>query len=370
MKRRGKITILSKYLFSEMLKPALFCIMAITVMFISNFLYQLTDMIVEKHVPLWTVTKILLYRLPDIFVQAFPISALFATIYSLGRLVKDNELLIMRASGFSLHRILLPFIILGLVISGGGFLLEEEVAPWANHRSMNLMRQIYLKDVTPSIKENIFFKGPDNRYFYVSEVDRTTERLKGIMVYETDFTGQKGPFPRVITAKEGIFHEEEWELENGVVHEFNEDGFIVREAEFKHTTIPVSNGLENFYGNQKTAQEMSRGELGEEIDLFLQSGIEVDTWQVEYHLKMALPFASFIFVLIGAPLSMHNNKGWGLGVIFTIVTAFAYYVLQSFCRSLGVNGYLSPFWAAWIPNISCAILGIILLIREEYFILR
>ncbi|AZR74912.1 permease [Anoxybacter fermentans] len=353
-----------------MLQPVLFCIMGFTVMFMSSLLYELTDMIIIKKVPVLTVIKILLYRLPAILVMAFPISALFATIYSLGRLAKDNEITIMRISGYGIHRIIIPFLLLGLGLSVGSFWINEKVVPWANHRSMNLVRQIYLKDVTPSIKENIFFKGPENRYFYVRKVDRKKEVLYDVMIYEPQFSGKEGSFPRVITAKKGVFHEDVWELKDGVIHEFDDEGFIVREGQFSQMSIPVSDGLEHFYGNQKTTSEMSRSELEEEIKLFLKSGIKVDSWQVDYHLKLALPFASLIFVLVGVPLSLRNRKGWGMGVVFTLVVVFAYYVIQSLFRSFGSNGLLPPFWAAWLPNIIFAVLGIILLLREEFFILR
>lgn len=366
--KKGLFYLLSRYLFNEMLYPAIFCALGITIIFLANLIYELTDMIINKHVAIITVSKILIYRLPEIFVYAFPISALFATIFALGRLVKDNELTIMRISGFGIRRILVPFILLGLIISGMTYWINEEIAPWANHRSMNLLRQVIIKDVTPSIKENTFLKGPDDRQFYVRQVDRKNQTLYDVVIYEINYEGKKSPFPRVISAKKGAFYEETWELEDGIIHEFDEDGFINKEAQFTFLTIPVSDGLENFFGNQRTASEMTRSELNAEIQLFLKSGIKADSWLVDYHRKLASSFVPFIFVLIGVPLSLWNRKGWGISIVLTLVVAFGFYVVESVCRSLGSGGLMPPLLAAWLPLVIFGFLGLLLLVQEEFFI--
>ncbi|MCK4260066.1 MAG: LptF/LptG family permease [Halanaerobiales bacterium] len=367
---KGKIFILNRYLFKELLQPILFCIFAVTIVFMSNFLFELSDLLINKRESFLTVIQMLFYQLPAIFVQTFPISTLFATVYSLGRLVKDNEITVMRTSGFGIQKIIIPFLILGLIVSFVSYWMNEKTVPWASHRSLNLVRQMMLRDVTPSIKEHVFFRGPDDRYFYVKNVDRTAKTLQGIMVYETQYPGKDTAFPRVITANKGVFNDNSWELEEGIINEFDLHGRIKNEVQFEELYIPVGDGLENFYGNQKTASEMSREELSEEINLFLKSGIKVDTWQVEYHMKMAIPFAPFIFVLVGAPLSLFNRKGWAVGIVLTLLVVFAYFILQSLCRSFGTGGMITAVWSAWLPNIIFAVLGILLLFREEFFMAR
>lgn len=367
MRKFKGIAILSRYLFVEMLQPMIFCSLAFTVMLMSSVLYEMTDLIINKRIPVLTVVQILIYRLPNIFVLALPVSSLFATIYTLGRLVKDNEITAMRISGFGIHRIIFPFLLLGLVITAGNYWLNEQIVPWADHRSMNLIRQMIIKDVTPNVKENIFFQGPDNRYFYVRKVDRQSGVLHDVVIYETQFDGgNETSFPRVISAKQGRFFEEFWELEGGVIHEFDNLGFIEKEMLFERLSIPVNDGLENFFGNQKTAGEMSRDELLEEIELFARSGIKVDSWEVEYHLKLAIPFAPLIFILVGAPLSLRNRRGWAIGIVMTIVVAFGYYVTQSVFKSLGTGGLIAPFWAAWVPNMIFGALGLFLILYEEF----
>ena len=370
MKKRGLTSIFSRYLFSEMFYPLMFCVLGVTVMLTSTMLYELSDMIFQKRVPVPIVLEMLLFRVPEVLSMSFPISVLFATVFALGRLNKDNEITAMRIAGFGIRKIILPFIVLGLLVSGASYWISDQVAPWASHRMYNLVREVMIKDVTPMISENTFFRGPEDRYFYVRVVDRKNSRLEDIMIYETRYAGDTSTFPRVITAKVGVFLDSSWVLQDGVVHEYDENGYMKNETAFKKMSIPVSDGLENFFGNQRTAAEMTRNELQEEIKLFTKSGINVSSWNVDYQLKLSVPFVSLIFVLIGAPLSLHNRKGWGIGLVITIVVAFCFYVLQSICRSLGISGVMTPEVAAWLPNVLFVLLGVVLLFTEEYRIAK
>lgn len=369
-KRSGLISIFSKYLFMEMWLPLLVCLMGVTVVLTSSILYELTDMVIDKRVPIFIVLQIMVYRLPTILVMAFPISVLFATIFSVGRLVKDNEMTSMRMSGYGILRILLPFLLIGCILTFSTYWVGEKLAPWTNHQALNLVRQVMMKDVTPVIKENTFFRGPEDRYFYVRTVDHSKSELRDVMIYETRFTGLGSPFPRAITAKTGRFREKVWELEEGVIHEFDNAGFIKSETKFTRMEVPISDGLENFFGNQKSAEEMSRDELKDEIELFLRSGIRINSWEVEYNMKVAKPFVCLVFVLIGVPLSLRNRKGWGVGVVITFLIAFAYYITQSVCQSFGTSGLLEPVMSAWLPNLFFLVLGLLLMMREEFWIGR
>jgi len=47
-----------------------------------------------------------------------------------------------------------------------------------------------------------------------------------------------------------------------------------------------------------------------------------------------------------------------VGVASSIVICFAYFVLQQLGLALGTGGYIIPWLAAWIPNLSFGLLGL------------
>jgi len=132
--------------------------------------------------------------------------------------------------------------------------------------------------------------------------------------------------------------------------------------------IEMEEDMERFLARQRTPAEMSRQELREEIELFRRSGIDVTRLLVDYHMKLALPLTSFIFILIGTPLSLGNQESRAMSLALTVIIIFFYYLLVSFSRSLGRNGVLPPLLAAWLPNAVFGIFGVILIIwRNKWY---
>jgi lipopolysaccharide export LptBFGC system permease protein LptF len=172
------------YIVREFMGPFAFCVIGFTIILISGLLFELTDLIFVKSVPVETVGRMLLYKLPDMVVLTLPIAVLFATLVSLGRLVQDSEMKVLRVSGLSFPRLILPVVILGFVVSGVTYWASEEVVPEANHKYENTLRRIIFSEGIPLIEENVFFYGGENRYFYISEVDNERRELYNILVYE------------------------------------------------------------------------------------------------------------------------------------------------------------------------------------------
>lgn len=350
------------YLFKQVIKPYIIGVTIITIIMLSNFLFQLTDLIIVKNIPIIRVVELLFYQLPDIIVQTFPMAVLFAIMTGLGTLSRQNEFTALRMGGISVYRLIVPLVVFGLLISGFTFYLNEKVVPWSNHQANNIIRGSILREASPEIKENVFFEGPDNRHFYVREYDRDKNLLKNIIIYNID---SNNDYPQIVTANEGEIGDKIWVLRNGNIFDYDKQGYLKVETQFDKMDIEIAEDVENFFGEQRTPSEMSREELRKEIELFRDSGINVDSLLVEYHLKLAMSFTPLIFVLIGAPLSLVNNESRTMNIILTIVTIFAYYLILSLSRSFAKNGMITPLLAAWIPNTVFTSFAILLLIFQE-----
>jgi lipopolysaccharide export system permease protein len=85
----------------------------------------------------------------------------------------------------------------------------------------------------------------------------------------------------------------------------------------------------------------------------------------EYHLKFAIPLASFFAILVAAPLGLQTVRQTGRygSVALAIVLVFVYYVLMSLGRAMGRVGYIDPWLAAWLPNMIFGGVGLGLLWR-------
>ncbi|ADL12707.1 LptF/LptG family permease [Acetohalobium arabaticum] len=358
------IKLIDKYILKEVTILFLIGLIIISIIMLSSFLFELTDLIIIRKVALSSVLKLLIYKLPTIIVRAIPMSVLFATIIGLGRLSKDNEITALRMGSISIYRLILPLIILGLIISGGNYLLNEKVVPFSNKRFQVIMNETVLKSRMPEIKENIFFKGTRNKLFYIGKYNESQSTVKDIVIYELD---SKQDYPNIIMANKGrVYKDNKWELNEGYIYKYNNDGNLINKDKFKDITVGFKANI-NRFADQQSPSEMSIKELKEEIEFLKKIGADPNSLLVEYHLKFAMPFSALIFILVGSILSIKGKNSKGVNILFTIIIIFFYYLLLSLSRSLGRNEVFSPLVAAWLTNFIFIILGAILFYIDNPF---
>ena len=338
---------LDRYVVSELVPPFLMGVSVFLVLLVGDILYVLAEYLAGGQVPLSALLRLLFYKLPHMLVLTFPVSTLFSTLLGVGRLAKDNEITALRMAGLPFVRIFLPVAAFAVVVAGLSFWVNEYLTPWANQRADQLIRQSIFREIFPRVRENVFFRGPQNRYFYVRRADETNHLLEGVMIYEVG-----GAYPRLITAQRARYGEGWWHLEEGVVRELDERGFTTYEAAFARFDVRVEGDLGGFLLQQKTPDQMSAAELREHLRELERSGLESRAVAVDYYFKYAAPFAVLVFALVAAPLSLHGARGGRFtGVAAAIVLIFVYYVVMSTARAWGRAGALHPFLAAWAANL-------------------
>src|SRR5207253_958742 len=77
-----------------------------------------------------------------------------------------------------------------------------------------------------------------------------------------------GTLPSLITAKRGQSHGMEWEFEDGWQVEFDRKGMVVTQDRFQDQPLRINlaRAVQDFWANQRTAQEMTLSELKQQID--------------------------------------------------------------------------------------------------------
>ena len=352
--------VIDRYISAELLGPFIIGVLGFVLVMAVDLLFTMADFIINKGVPLWAVVKLLIYKMPAIMVMTFPVSTLFGTAMAMGRLGKDNEIVALHTSGVTIFRIARPIVIIGLLVSLASFFTNEKIVPHANHVATNIIRQIIYKQPIPEVKDNVFFRDAHNRYYYAKRVNMKNKSMEGVMVYEV--TDEK--FPRVILAQQATFEGRVWQLQSGMIHKYDHDGFLRYETSFNNMKLNVSDDVLNF-SKERGPEEMSSNELKAMISVMGKGGANTNVLRTEFFMKFSLPATCFIFALIGIPFSLptpRSGRTWGM--VVTIVFMFTFYVFASVFRSLGKGGVLPPAVAAFTPQVTFGLLGVLLLYLE------
>ncbi|WP_245576540.1 LptF/LptG family permease [Flexithrix dorotheae] len=130
-----------------------------------------------------------------------PLSVLLASLMAFGGLGEHGELNAIKSAGISLPRILMPISLIIISITVAAFFFNDQIAPWANLKTYNLLYDVRHKKPTLEFKPNTFYYDlPRYRIKVENKSGPGNEVLEGIMIY--DHTQKKGN-SQLIMAKHG-----------------------------------------------------------------------------------------------------------------------------------------------------------------------
>ncbi len=354
-----KLKIVDKYILKEVASSFFFGTFTFLSIFLVDILMELIDYIISKGIPVETTIRLFLYALPAVLVLVIPMALLFSVLIALSRMQSDNEIIAMKASGIHFYRIVASLFWVGLVMTAITIFLNEILVPNSTYLRRELYRRVILKRPLPKIAENVFFEGGKNRMFYVRKYDKKEDKMRNITVFE--LTG-RNKYPNITEASYGNWENYNWCFYDGVMREFNSKGEEKHFGHYKKMVMPTDTAQDGFSSTYTTPREMSFVKLREKIKENASAGIDTTNMLIELWNKTALPFASCVFVLIGAPLAVTSKRSGGsIGMGVSIIIIFIYYIIMSSGRALGEAQLMPPIFAAWLPNIVMAVVGLVLI---------
>lgn len=155
-----------------------------------QFLWKYIDDLVGKGLALSVIGELLVYTSAQLAIMAFPLSVLLASIFTLGNMGENYELIALKAAGISLQRIVFPLILLSCVIAVGAFLFANNVTPVTNLKMRTLIYDIQQQRPELQIREGIFYNGIEGYSIRIGRKNYKTNQLYDLRIY--DHTAKSG----------------------------------------------------------------------------------------------------------------------------------------------------------------------------------
>ncbi|MDH4180308.1 MAG: LptF/LptG family permease [Armatimonadota bacterium] len=356
--------IIDRYILRQMAGPFAFGVVAFVLLFVSaNILFRLTELVSELGLSLWTAGELFLLWLPGFVVLTFPLATLVAILVAFGRMSGDSELVAMHAGGISFRRLVAPLVGAGLLISMMTAALNELVVPACNRRGEDIVRAA-TQQAGKLGEEHILLKEMSgdqvDRLVYADSLDvESGEMARPMIVWF-----ENGVPVMVAKAERGVWRGENWRLFNGVNTFLDAErpitsSFDTLEADFPTTPREIAQ-------QARSPNEMTYRELREYIRYALRQDRPTVELELTLHHKFSIPFACLVFALIAPPLGMRSHRGSSsIGMGVAVLIGFGYYVIWHYLSVVAQQGVLSPFWAAWLPNIVTGAVGLILVLNAR-----
>jgi lipopolysaccharide export system permease protein len=340
--------------------------MAFTVIFVVVDAMENLDDFIDQDLPAFEILHYYFVFSPEIIRLITPVAVLFAALFTAGKASNLSELTAMRASGMSMYRFMMPFIITTIIISIISLYFGGYLVPMANKTKVHI-EQVYLKKGLRFSQSNIYFQDSKTRIVSIGFFDNVTNTANRVSIQEFNNADLTKMTSRIDVARlkyDSLTNA--WMAVKGVARLFNEEGqratyldsLKIEYINFKPIDITKK---------QRKTQEMNLDELDELILSQEKTGNDPTATLIEYHSRYAFAFTSLIIVLFGLPISANKRKG-GLAVQIgiSILLTFIYLVFMKISQAFGKNGELDPLITAWFANIFFLIAAVIAIIKLRH----
>ena len=215
-------------------------------------------------------------------------------------------------------------------------------------------------------RANINYKGENDLFFNIGFFDGYSKKLYNIDIVQYD--PKTGGLLQTISAQSAVWEGDKWLFKKCYIRKF-EDGMPTEVEYFKDKkVIPIVDVKPiDFVKSSKDPLAMSYSELNEYIQRQEKVGEKSLEERVDLATKLAFPFANFIILFFSVPMASASVRSKTRSVVFLVglVVCFVYLAALRVSQNLGYTGVLSPFWAAWGPNILFTFIGLWFASRAE-----
>jgi lipopolysaccharide export system permease protein len=279
-------------------------------------------------------------------------------VFTVNSMTRHSEMTAAKAGGISFFRALRVLLPLGIVLTAIALLLSE-IVPIGTRAKKEVLQEVErMPEVT---RHDFVYTGPDGHIYTIRALNIDVPSMTGVTVERAE----AGKLVLRISARDARWDSiAGWTLHTGVYRSFDENG---RENAFSFRSLQMAaltETPEQLMARPKEPEEMRYAELGRFIESLERSGAEPREMMIERAQKIAIPMATMVIILFGAPLANSSARGgaaYGIGVSLGI-TVF-YMVLFRVTGAAGNAGWMDPMLAAWAPNALFAVAAIWLIAR-------
>ena len=312
----------------------------------------------QFHAPLKAIVFDYYANFVPYFANLFsPLFVFISVIFFTSKLAGTSEIISMLAAGVSFNRLMRPYMVSCLLISGLSFYLSGYVIPHGTVIKQNF-ESMYKNSKKNTSAENVQLQVDRGVIAYIQHYDDKTKRGYGFSLDKFEnkklvshMTASEIQYDTISDSK---YH---WQVSNWRIREMKALREKITYGDRKDTLIMMepadlvfSKGQQETFTNPELSAYISK-QIG-------RGSSNVVQYEVEYHKRIAASFASFILTTIGLSLSSRKRKG-GMGLYLGIGLAlsFGYILLQTVSATFAVNADTPPMLAAWIPNLLFAVVA-------------
>ena len=360
-----QISLLERYLISQLITPLLFSIVIVTVVAESiGISFEQFRFLMEKRLSFDVLIYLHILKLPEFIIYSLPIAILMATIFTYQKLSENSEIIALQNCGLSLYRLVYPGVIIGLLLTILILMLNEVVVPPANYKAaitlekhLNIIREnlrnhdIFYVEISNDKTVNLGSKRKYLKYlFYAEELTNIKMRSVVLLIRDTE------RLKMIINSEFAECYSEEYcYFYDGNKTIINANGSYGKNLKFDKISLYLPNISSQFTADREKLdhREMSLYQVYQQLSILETAGDRQNFLKLQDQIQKRFTSAisSTVFALLGSAIGIntktrvkYNSFALTLGIILI------YNMFQIIISILVVSEDISLAWV-WLPNI-------------------
>lgn len=331
---------MQKYILREWFWTSLAVSIVLIIVLLGAYLGDMLNDIADGRMPAGLMSMQLLFHMPETLGNILPLAGFVAVMWGLGRLYRDQEMAVMRSSGFGWKQLLKPLLMLVIPLSLGLLVLGLLVAP-ATARLAEKQLEEALKSAAvwglQAGKFHVLRRGGLVLYAEAIEDDGTS--LRNIFIKQRD-EGRE----QVWVARKGRY----WmDSQNGDRYLILEEGKVTDVAAGQLDLRVLSFSRNDLRLPEPESRERKGTKINSQSSLALvaKGGAEAIA-ELQWRISPAITV--IVLGLLAIPLAHSQpREGRGVRIVLGILVYLLYGNMLYLCRSWITDGSLPVYIGMW-----------------------
>jgi lipopolysaccharide export system permease protein len=340
-----------------MLATGLVVLVMVGLIFLIDFLGELKDVGTGDYGFAQAFMHVIL-EFPRTLYQFFPMIILIGGVMGLGVLSANQELVVMRAAGFSIRRIFFAVITAALLLTLIATSVGELLVPKAHHMAQTRKQGEQNGGQAVATLSGVWIH-EGNNFLQITRVIGL-KHLEGVTRYQFDASHHllAAYYVRELSLVKG-----KWILHDAVKTQFSNNQ--TQSTHFTEATWDLALNPNLLNVGLIEPDEMSLNMLREYSQRLLQNGLQANEFQWEFWKRVLQPLTSIVMILLAIPFVLGSSRSVSMGwrILLGIIVGFTLYILNAFLGQFSIVFQISPLLAASGPTLLFATLGYVLGLR-------
>ena len=323
-----------------------------------TYLGELSDL--KQGYTAWNALQYVLWGAPRYLYEILPIAALIGAVLGLGSMASNSELIVMRAAGISLWRIVGWVMRSAMLLVVLSFLLTQFVIPYTNEQAKSIKSH---RSVAALGEVKGYWTREGQRFIYIDYAN-SQGTLKQVQVVDFD---ENYRMKSLLNSEEGQFFKEgQWNLKNSAQVNLLDNG---QAQVVNKNQQDLALALQPKYVHMVTInpEDLAPTQLLSFMQYMHEYSQVPKTYLLAFWKNIGSPFALLALVLIACSFIFGplRQQSMGFRLVIALFVGLGFYYIQDFLGYASLVYAPSPAWFVFLPIVFMFGIGSYLLYRAR-----